>query len=150
MWTKHAPRNTVLKTGAITLISMVILAILACQCVIISNGFVIKPANLQQIYILGFSGLVLKIGVNNLDFEAHLAISTQNSKKMRSTSLLFTNLGRPLVLHFPGCPFKQFYRWLVSISKYFNIAHLIFIFRVSTLVFIETHIDKTNIMGYII
>ena len=33
--------------------------------------------------------------VIGIDLQGHMAISTQNIKKQRSTSLLFTDLGRP-------------------------------------------------------
>ena len=36
------------------------------------------------------------MGVIDLDPQDHLAISTKNFKKMRSTSLLYTDLGRPM------------------------------------------------------
>ena len=58
------------------------------------DGFELKSPNLQQICILGFSQLVLKMRVIDLDLQGHLPISTQNSKKQHSTSLLYTNLGQ--------------------------------------------------------
>ena len=61
------------------------------------DGFQMESPNLHQIYILGFSQLVLKMCVVYLDLQDHLVISTQNFKKRRSTSLLYTDLGRPRV-----------------------------------------------------
>ena len=43
--------------------------------------FELESQNLLQICILGFSSLVLQMGVIDLYFQGHLAISTQNSKK---------------------------------------------------------------------
>ena len=51
--------------------------------------------NMHRICIAGFSRPVLKMGVIDLDLQSHLAISTQSSKKRRSTSLLHTDLGQP-------------------------------------------------------
>ena len=58
------------------------------------NEFEIKPTNLRQISILGFSRLVLKMRVIDHDLQGDLAISTQNSKKRHSTLLLHTDQGR--------------------------------------------------------
>ena len=70
--------------------------VLAITC----DRFESESQNLYQICILGFYRLVLKIGVINFDLQGHLAISTENSKKQHSISLLCTDLGRPGVLHF--------------------------------------------------
>ena len=59
------------------------------------NGFEQESQNLDQICILGFFQLVLKMGDINLDLHGHLTIYTQNSEKQRSTSLLYTDLGWP-------------------------------------------------------
>ena len=58
-----------------------ILANLSCRR-ITSNGFEVESPHLHQICILGLSQ-VLKMGVNDLDLQGHLATSTQNSKKRR-------------------------------------------------------------------
>ena len=42
--------------------------------------------------VISTSGV--KMGVFDFDFQCHLAISTQNSRKRHSTSLLYTDLGR--------------------------------------------------------
>ena len=39
--------------------------------------------------------VVIENGVIDLDLQGHLAISTQNSRKWHSTSLLYTDLGQP-------------------------------------------------------
>ena len=75
-----------------------ILENLVCRAIRCS-GFELESTNLHQICILGFSQLVLKMGVNDIDLLGHLAISTQNSKKQHSASLSHTDLGRPRVLH---------------------------------------------------
>ena len=67
------------------------------------NGFELESPNLYQVCILGFSQLVLKMGVINLDVQGHLAISTQNSKKRHSTLLLDTDLGQPRGVARPKC-----------------------------------------------
>ena len=59
------------------------------------NGFELESQNLYQICILGFLQLVLKMGDIKLDLHGHLTISTQNSEKQRSTSILYTDLGWP-------------------------------------------------------
>ena len=41
------------------------------------------------------------MGAIDLDLQGHLAISTQNSKKLHSTLLLYTDLGRQGVLRVP-------------------------------------------------
>ena len=43
-------------------------------CVITCNGFELESLNLHQIYILGFSWLLLKMEVIELDLQGHLAI----------------------------------------------------------------------------
>ena len=62
----------------------VILAILTYNCrkfgLITCNGFVLESPNLYQICILGFSQLVLKMGVIGLDLQAHLAIISTQEK----------------------------------------------------------------------
>ena len=55
--------------------------------------FQLKAPNLNQICILGFSQLALKMGVIDLDLQGHLAISTPNSTKRHSASLLYVGLG---------------------------------------------------------
>ena len=54
---------------------------------ITSNGFELESPTLYQVCILGFSQLVLKMGVIDLDLRGHLAISTQYSTKPHSTLL---------------------------------------------------------------
>ena len=54
----------------------------------------VELSHLHQI-CLGFSRLVLEMRVIDLDLSGHLAISTQNSKNHHSTSLWYTDLGRP-------------------------------------------------------
>ena len=43
-------------------------------CVITCNGFELESPNLHQICILGFSELVLIMGLIDLDLQGHLAI----------------------------------------------------------------------------
>ena len=60
------------------------------------NGLKLESSKLHhQICILGFSQLVLKMGVIDLDLQGHLAILIQNSRKQYSTFLLYTDLGQP-------------------------------------------------------
>ena len=58
------------------------------------NGFELESPNWHQICILGFSRLILKLGVIDLDLQCHVAFFTQNSRKLHSTSLVYTDLGR--------------------------------------------------------
>ena len=71
-------------------------------CVITCNAFLLKSQNLHQIYILGFSQLVLKMGVIDIDLQGPLAISTQYSKKLHSTFILYTELGWPMGVTHPN------------------------------------------------
>ena len=80
----------VLKMGLVTMTFNVILAILTQNFNLTYlrdnlNGFELQSLNLQQICISGFSRLVLKMGVIDLDLQGLLI---QNSKELRSTSLL--------------------------------------------------------------
>ena len=43
-------------------------------CMITCNGFELESSNLHQICILGFSQLILKMGIIDLDFQGNLAI----------------------------------------------------------------------------
>ena len=55
-----------------------------------------KTTELHQIYIFGFSQLILKkMGVIDLDLWGHLVIWTKNSKKQHSMLLLYTDIDRP-------------------------------------------------------
>ena len=58
----------------------------------------LESSSLLQMFILGFFQLV-EMRVIDLDFQGHLAISQQNSKKLRPTSFLHTDLGDQGVLH---------------------------------------------------
>ena len=57
------------------------------------HRFELESPNLHQACILGYFWLVLKMGVNDLDLQGHLATSTQNSRKQHS-AFLYTDLGR--------------------------------------------------------
>ena len=43
------------------------------------NGFELESPNVHKICILGFSQLILIMGVIDLDLQGHLAISTQET-----------------------------------------------------------------------
>ena len=58
------------------------------------HKFEIESPNLNQTCISGYTRLVLKKGVIDIDLHGHMAISTQNSRKWHSTLLLYTDLGR--------------------------------------------------------
>ena len=60
------------------------------------NRFELESSNLHQVCILRFSWLAWNTGVLDLDLQGNLAISNQDYKKWCSTSLLYTELGRPL------------------------------------------------------
>ena len=72
--------------------------------VITCNVYELESPNLHQLCILGVSLLVLKMGTIHLYHQGHLAISTQNSTKRHSTSLLYIDqigprgFTRPIVL----------------------------------------------------
>ena len=53
------------------------------------SGFELESSHLHQICLLGFSQLILKIGVIDLDLQSHF------DKKWHSTPLLCTDLGWP-------------------------------------------------------
>ena len=59
------------------------------------DGFELESPNVHQIYILGFSSLLLNAVIVDLDLQGHMAIWSQDSKKWHSSSLLYTNLGWP-------------------------------------------------------
>ena len=45
------------------------------------NRFELESPNFHKICILGFSQMILKMGVIDLDLQGHLVILTENSKK---------------------------------------------------------------------
>ena len=99
---------------------------------IILYGFQIESPNLRQICILGFSLLVLKMGVIYPDLQGHLAISTQNSRKRRSTSLLFTDLDQPGGVSGPKRPLVTRCSGLFSMEILdFSSTDFLIFFRVS-------------------
>ena len=59
------------------------------------NEFELESPILLRIRIFRFPQLVSKMGVIDLDRHGYLAISKQNSKKWRSTSVLYTDLCWP-------------------------------------------------------
>ena len=71
--------------------------------------------------------MILKVGVIDHDLQGHLAIWTQNSKKQHSSSLFYTNLGRPRGIAHPKRAFVSviwtvvpvYLRELCFISCYF-------------------------------
>ena len=56
--------------------------------------------------------MILKVGVIDHDLQGHLAIWTQNSKKQHSSSLFYTNLGRPRGIAHPKRAFVSVI-WMV-------------------------------------
>ena len=54
------------------------------------------------------------MGVIGPDLQGHFAISTQNSKKRHSMSLLFTNLGQPRSVHVQHA--LVFYKLIVIVT----------------------------------
>ena len=62
-------------------------------CVITCNGFELESPNLHQICILGFSQLLFKMEVMDLDLQG--IWPSFRFKKLHSTLLLYTELGRP-------------------------------------------------------
>ena len=62
-------------------------------CMITCNGFELESPNLHQICILGFSLLLLKMEVIDLDLQCHLTIIP--IQELLSTLVLYTELGWP-------------------------------------------------------
>ena len=88
------------------------------------NWFELQSLNLHQIYILGLSWLVLKMGFTDLDLQVHLANETQNFRKQCSMSLLNIDLGRTRGVTCPNVLmlvlyFREFILW-PSLSLGFN------------------------------
>ena len=67
--------------------------------VITYNGFELESPDLHQICILGFSQLVFKMGIIDIDLQGHLPFRL---KKQHSTSPLHTALGQQGALYVPN------------------------------------------------
>ena len=84
-----------LKTGALTTTLNIILALLTQEFLeiqlahmITCNGFELESPNLHQICILGFSWLVLKMGIIDLDLQGNLAILTPGNGLQHGSCIL--------------------------------------------------------------
>ena len=90
------------------------------------NGFELESPNFHQICILGLSQPVLKMSVIDLDLQGHLAISPHNSKTRHSTSLLYTDPGRPRGVTHPKCVLVYMFKCLECGKDNFNHNHINF------------------------